>query len=127
MKASERRKKMRKNLRNKSKEWNKLTAGIALTAAFVVWTLLIKNIDVKAVGPGKSCVGFAAVNVWFHNLTGVNWDLYTITDWLVSVPFAYCQSFIPFMPNQDLTIIVLANTVCKKDNFKIISRAVSSG
>ena len=84
---------MRKNLRNKSKEWNKLTAGIALIAAFVVWTLLIKNIDVKAVGPGKSCVGFAVVNVWFHNLTGVHWNLYTITDGLGLVPLFVCIAF----------------------------------
>lgn len=93
MNASERKKKMRKNLRNKSKEWNKLTAGIALTAAFVVWTLLIKNIDVKAVGSGESYVGFAAVNVWFHNLTGVYWNLYTITDWLGLVPLFVCIAF----------------------------------
>lgn len=37
--------------------------------------------------------GFAAVNGAFHNLTGVHWTLYTITDWLGLVPIGTALGF----------------------------------
>lgn len=61
-------------------------ASLRLLLAFILWTVLIKFIDVKAIGPQESCVGFAILNGFFHNLTGVNMTLYTITDWLGLVP-----------------------------------------
>lgn len=54
--------------------------------SFILWTVLISFIDVKPIGPQESCVGFAILNGFFHNLTGVNMTLYTITDWLGLVP-----------------------------------------
>ena len=60
--------------------------GTLLIGAFVVWTALIKTIDVKAVGVNDTNVGFATFNSWFHWLTSVNMTLYTITDWLGLVP-----------------------------------------
>lgn len=50
-------------------------------------------VDVQAVGPNGSKVGFATFNIWFHQLTGVHWTLYTITDWLGLVPIAVCLCF----------------------------------
>ena len=38
-------------------------------------------------------VGFAALNLWFHRLTGVHMALYTVTDWLGLVPIAVCLGF----------------------------------
>jgi undecaprenyl-diphosphatase len=38
-------------------------------------------------------VGFAVVNGWFHELTGVNMELYNITDWLGLVPVLICMIF----------------------------------
>ena len=54
--------------------------------SFILWTVLINFIDVKAIGPRGSFVGFATLNGFFHELTGVNMTLYTITDWLGLVP-----------------------------------------
>jgi len=62
-------------------------------AAFLLWTILIQCVDVQAVGPNGTEVGFAAFNVWFHHLTGVHMTLYTITDWLGLVPIAVCLCF----------------------------------
>lgn len=60
--------------------------SIALLVAFTLWTAAICFIDVRPIGPDGTSVGFATVNSYFHNLTGVNFTLYTITDWLGLVP-----------------------------------------
>lgn len=70
-----------------------LTIGIFLLTAFALWTLLIMFVDVQAAGPKGSNVGFAAFNTWFHQLAGVHWTLYTVTDWLGLVPIAVCLCF----------------------------------
>lgn len=70
-----------------------LLTGAALLAAFIVWTVLIQTVDVQAVGPKVTAVGFAAFNQWFHQLTGVEMTVYTITDWLGLVPIMICMGF----------------------------------
>ena len=75
---------------NRKKE---LLAGIVLLAAFALWTVLIRHIDVQNAGPNGTEVGFAAFNVWFHRLTGVHLVVYTITDWLGLVPIIICMCF----------------------------------
>ncbi|MCQ5127766.1 hypothetical protein [Blautia producta] len=67
-------------------------AGLLLLM-FLLWTIAIQNIDVQAIGPRESKVGFAALNGWFHSITGVNWLLYNITDWLGLVPLCFCFGF----------------------------------
>ena len=63
-----------------------LYIAASLLAAFVLWTAAICTIDVQPIGPNGSSVGFATVNRFFHDLTGVHMSLYTITDWLGLVP-----------------------------------------
>ena len=67
--------------------------GIVLLIAFVLWTFLILFVDVQAVGPNSSMVGFASFNTRFYQLTGVHMTLYTVTDWLGLVPIAVCLCF----------------------------------
>ena len=64
-----------------------------LLAAFVLWTAAIRFVDVQAIGPLGSMVGFAAVNRFVHQLTGVHMALYMITDWLGLVPLAVAMGF----------------------------------
>lgn len=64
-----------------------------MLAAFAIWTALLSFVDVRAIGPGDSSVGFAAVNGFFHRLTGVHMVLYHITDWLGLVPVAFAMGF----------------------------------
>ncbi len=61
--------------------------------SFAVWTVLIRLVDVRAIGPNGSAVGFASLNKLFHSLTGVHMTLYTTTDWLGLVPIAFCFGF----------------------------------
>ena len=77
----------------KRNEKTHLLAGIGFLIAFLLWTVLIRCIDVQAVGPSGTKVGFAAFNLWFHHLTGVHMTVYTITDWLGLVPIAVCLGF----------------------------------
>lgn len=64
-----------------------------MLAAFLLWTAAICFVDVQAIGPQESAVGFAAINVFFHNLTGVHMTLYAITDWLGLVPVGFATGF----------------------------------
>lgn len=68
------------------------TGGLALLA-FVVWTALLQLIDVQQIGQQETSIGFASLNGWFHQLTGVHMTLYTITDWLGLVPVFVCLLF----------------------------------
>lgn len=79
---------MEKEIRRK-----RITSAVGLLLAFAAWTLAVTAVDVQAVGPKGSEVGFARINVWFHELTGIHWLLYTITDWLGLVPIFICMVF----------------------------------
>ena len=70
-----------------------LYTAICMLVGFVLWTIAIRFIDVKAIGPQNSSVGFATLNQFVHNLTGVNMSLYTITDWLGLVPLGFAMGF----------------------------------
>ena len=61
--------------------------------AFVLWTLLLRFVDVRAIGPLGSRVGFAAINGFVHKLTGVNLSLYVATDWLGLIPIGIALAF----------------------------------
>ena len=71
----------------KKKSKKQLWVGTGLLASFALWTVLVSFVDVQAIGPLQSSVGFARLNGFVHSLTGVHMPLYTITDWLGLVPF----------------------------------------
>ena len=70
-----------------------LIASLCLFTAFVLWTAAICFVDVRAIGPQGSSVGFAGINGFVHTLTGVHFSLYDITDWLGLVPIFVCMGF----------------------------------
>ena len=61
--------------------------------AFLLWTIAVCIVDVKAIGPEGSLVGFATLNGYFHTLTGTNLTLYNITDWLSVIPLLFVFMF----------------------------------
>ena len=67
--------------------------AVCLLAAFVLWTLAVTRVDVQAIGPEGSSVGFAALNGAFHTLTGVHLALYNLTDLLEVVPLGIVLGF----------------------------------
>ncbi len=64
-----------------------------MLVGFVLWTVLICFVDVRTIGPEGSSVGFSTMNGFIHELTGVNWFLYTVTDWLGLVPIGVAFGF----------------------------------
>ena len=70
-----------------------LIGGSVLLVSYVLWTVCIRYVDVHAIGPRDSSVGFATMNGWFHDLTGVHMWLYNVTDWLGLVPLAFALGF----------------------------------
>ena len=76
----------------KENQRNFCTATCMLLA-FLLWTAAIQLVDVQTIGPQESAVGFATINQFVHNLTGVHMSLYTITDWLGLVPLVFVMGF----------------------------------
>lgn len=67
--------------------------GLGLLVLFIIWTVALQFVDVGAIGPQGSSVGFASLNKMIHNVTGVHMSLYTITDWLGIVPICFIIGF----------------------------------
>ena len=88
----------------------KLRIAIALLASFALWTALVSLADVQAIGPEGSVVGFATLNGSVHKLTGVNWLLYTVTDWLGLVPVAVAIGF---------AVLGLAQLISRKSLWRV--------
>ena len=61
-----------------AKKW--FLIGIGLLAAFLVFTLLVMTVDVKAIGPESSKVGFAGINGFCRDKIGYNAELYKISE-----------------------------------------------
>ena len=70
-----------------------------LFAVAIIYTLLVKYVDVQEIGPNDSLVGFATINNFMFNLTGVNMLWYDITDWWGFVPLfiAFIYAMIGFI------------------------------
>lgn len=77
----------------KQKKQKKGIAAVCVLAAFILWTAAVRAVDVQAIGPQGSTVGFASVNCMIHDLTGVHMTLYTITDWMGLIPLGIAMGF----------------------------------
>ena len=88
----------------------KFCIALGLLGAFALWTIAINRIDVQAIGPQGSTVGFATLNSMVHRLTGVHTQLYTITDWLGLVPVAFGFGF---------TLLGLTQWIKRKNILKV--------
>ena len=84
--------------------------GLGLLALFIIWTVALQFVDVGALGPQGSSVGFAALNKLIHNSTGVHMSLYTVTDWLGLVPLCFIMGF---------GILGLCEWIKRKNLFKV--------
>ncbi len=58
-----------------------LISGAVLFAVFVLYTVSLKFVDVRQIGPQGSSVAYSTLNNAVHELFGVNMTLYEITDW----------------------------------------------
>lgn len=77
----------------KKKNQKKFYAGAGALVLFVLWTVLVRILDVQPIGPEESCVGFATINGFVHQLTGVHMVWYTVTDLLSVIPLCLIAGF----------------------------------
>ena len=56
-----------------------ITAAVSF-GLFLLLILLVKVVDVAAVGPEGTTIGLSKLNVAIHDLFGVNWGWYKVTD-----------------------------------------------
>lgn len=62
-----------KNIRN-------IIMSVIMTVFSVVFVYLVKTVDVKAIGPNKSSVGFSGINKAYADLVGSNMTIYKLTE-----------------------------------------------
>ena len=77
----------------KKNSYRPFICGCVCMMVFIIWTIAVRKVDVQSIGPNSTDVGFATWNGWFHELTGVHMELYTITDWLGLIPVFVCMIF----------------------------------
>ncbi len=80
----------------KKKNRRNMCLSLSFLSAFVLWTFAVQVVDVRPIGPNGSDVGFAGINGFVHNLTGVHMSLYVVTDWLGLVPIFVAFGFALF-------------------------------
>ena len=68
-----------------NKKRNVLISAILILLA-IVFTILVKVVDVKPVGVNNTNIGFSTVNQFIFKIIGVNMIWYHITDWLGLIP-----------------------------------------
>ena len=64
------------------KKYRKFVDAAVLLVAALLFTLLVKVVDVQAIGPQETSVGFAKINKAFADAVGTNMLLYTLTQLL---------------------------------------------
>jgi len=74
-----------------SKKHKALYISVGFLLLFIAFTLIVKFVDVQAIGPRNSKVGLATFNNWVHQLFGEHINLYTVTDWasIITIPIGF--------------------------------------
>ncbi|MEE0203670.1 MAG: phosphatase PAP2 family protein [Muricomes sp.] len=78
-------------MQKKLKKYLIITGGLFLI--FILFTVMVKTVDVKPVGPDRSKVGLASVNQCVFKFFGVNLLWYDITDWLGVFAIVFALGF----------------------------------
>ena len=82
-------------------------------AFFVIYTIMVSAVGVKPLGVNGTNIGFADININFHNMTGLHLDMYDLTDKLIIIIYALMGMFAAvwviklFMKKFDKTIFML--------------------
>ena len=57
----------------KKRNQKNIFVALWLLVSFVIWTVAISFLDIQAIGPNGSSVGFATLNELVHKPTGVHY------------------------------------------------------
>ena len=84
----------------------------------VVFTILVKVVDVKQIGVNETSIGFATLNQFVFKATGVNMIWYHITDWLGLVPIFMAMVY---------SLLGLVQLIKRKSLFKVDKEIIILG
>ena len=84
----------------------------------VLFTILVKVVDVKQVGVNGTSIGFATLNQFVFKTTGVNMIWYHITDWLGLVPIFMAMAY---------ALLGLVQLIKRKSLFKVDKEIIILG
>lgn len=84
----------------------------------ILFTILVKNVDVSSIGPNGSTVGFSCINKFFHDLIGVNLLFYKLTDILGYVAILLAIGY---------AIVGLLQLIKRKSILKIDKQIIVTG
>ena len=96
---------------------NFLVSTILILLA-IVFTILVKVVDVQSAGVNGTSIGFATINMLVFKTIGVNMVWYHITDWL---------GFIPIFIAMVYAIIGVVQLVKRKSLFKVDKEIIILG
>jgi len=102
-------------MNNKKRNFFISTISILLA---VVFTILVKVVDLKQVGVNGTSIGFATLNQFVFKTTGVNMIWYHITDWLGLVPIFMAMVY---------SLIGLVQLIKRKSFFKVDKEIIILG
>ena len=71
------------------KKKNLWVPAMILIVVSILYTVLVKFVDVGEIGPEGSSVGFQMINGYVHNMIGVQEFWYKVTKYLGILPFIY--------------------------------------
>ena len=78
---------------NMNKKKKLFLASCILLVVAIVYTFLVKYIDVSNIAPNGTNVGFSTINAKFRDLVGLNMTWYKITKYLGLIPLAMCGCY----------------------------------
>ena len=84
----------------------------------VVFTILVKVVDVKQVGVNETSIGFVTLNQFVFKTTGVNMKWYHITDWLGLMPIFMAMVY---------SLLGLVQLIKRKSLFKVDKEIIILG
>lgn len=91
------------------KKRNYIISGVLISVA-ILFTILVKFIDVRSVGVNGTDIGFAFINKPISNLIGSNMLIYDITEWLGIIPLLVVMAY---------GLVGLMQLVKRKNVFKV--------
>ena len=107
----------RKEFIMNTKKRNFFISTILILVA-VVFTILVKLLDVKQIGVNETSIGFTTLNQFVFKTTGVNMIWYHITDWLGLVPIFMAMVY---------SLLGLVQLIKRKSLFKVDKEIIILG
>lgn len=102
----------------KNKNYDNLVNFMTFLVAFIVFTIIIKTIDVRSIGPENSEVGLASINDFIHNTFGYNDLFYNISKYLGYLSFLIIGLY---------GLVGLKELIQKKSIFKVNNKILLLG